>query len=309
MRYLSEVESAALISHEIAYDAVKAAFISAATGEGAVFPALSAHASDSTCTFSVKSGSAPGYVGVKLGSYWPSNDALGIPRHGTTVILLDEVTGRLAAAVEAAQVNAFRTAAADAVAADALAHRDARTLTVFGNGHQALYECLALVKIRQIERINVVARNPVRGERFAAELVDRGFNAHLADARSACETADIITCATSSRGPLFDADWIRPGTHVASMGSDMLGKQELPPDLLSRARLFCDLPAQSVAIGEFQHIGDRIADGSLSITAIGDVLTGVATGRVRHDEITVFDSSGISLQDLAVAMALLDLSD
>ena len=308
MRYLSEDQSSSLISHELAYDAVKAAFIAAATGEGTVFPAVSAHAADSTHTFSVKSGSAPGYAGVKLGSYWPSNDALGIPRHGTTIILLDQATGHLAAAVEAAQVNAYRTAAADAVAADALARRDARTLTVFGNGHQALYECLALVRIRPIERINVVARAPARGQGFVAELAARGFNAHLADARSACEAADIITCATASRGPLFNADWVRPGTHVVSMGSDTRGKQELPPDLFSRARLFCDLPAQAVEIGEFQHICDLVADGSLAVTAIGAVLTGAAEGRSSREEISVFDSSGIALQDLAVATALLRLT-
>ncbi len=309
MRYLSEDQSAALITHQIAYDAVKSAFISASTGEGTVFPALSAHAADPTRTFSVKSGSAPGYAGVKLGSYWPSNDALGIPRHGTTIVLLDEQNGRLAAVVEAAQVNAFRTAAADAVSADVLARRDATTLTVFGNGHQALYECLALSRIRPIERINVVARDPARGEAFVTELSERGLEAHLSDARSACEAADVITCATASRGPLFEADWVRPGTHVASMGSDTRGKQELPPDLLRRARLFCDLPAQSVVIGEFQHIGDGVADGVLGLTAIGDVLSGAAQGRVNRDDITVFDSSGIALQDLAVATALLELSD
>lgn len=308
MRHLTEAESSALITHEIAYEAVKAAFISAANGEGTVFPALSAHAADPASTFSVKSGSAPGYAGVKLGSYWPSNDALGLPRHGTTIVLLDEQTGRLAAVVEAVEVNAFRTAAADAVAADLLARPDASTLTVFGNGHQALYECLALTRIRPINRINVVARDEARGERFLVELSERGLNARLSDARSACEAADLITCATTSRGPLFEADWVRPGTHVASMGSDSRGKQELPPDLLLRARLFCDLPAQSVVIGEFQHIGDRVSDGSLAITAIGDVITGAATGRVIRDDITVFDSSGIALQDLSVATALLELN-
>ena len=90
------------------------------------------------------------------------------------------------------------------------------------------------------------------------------------------------------------------------MGSDQRGKQELPPDLLKAARLFCDLPSQSVAIGEFQHVASFVADGTLTLTAIGDVLTGNAAGRRSPEDITVFDSSGIALQDLSVATALLD---
>lgn len=310
MRYLAEEVSSALITHELAYEAVRAAFIAAATGEGTVFSAVSAHAADPSHTFSVKAGSAAGYAGVKLGSYWPSNDALGIPRHGTTIVLLDERSGRLAAAVEAATVNAYRTAAADAVAADVLARTDARTLTVFGNGHQALYEVLALIRIRLIEQVLVVARDQARGERFVDELAEHGAIADLADALTGCQEADIITCATASRGaPLFEADWVRPGTHVTSMGSDTRGKQELPLDLLRRARLYCDLPAQSVVIGEFQHIAAEVAGGTLTVRAIGDVLTGSALGRQADDEITVFDSSGIALQDLSVATALLALVD
>lgn len=309
MRYLSEEQSFALITHAIAYEAVKAAFVAAATGEGNVFPAVSAHAVDPSHTFSVKAGSASGYAGVKLGSYWPSNDAFGIARHGTTIVLLDATTGRLAAVVEAARVNAFRTAAADAVAADALARSDARTLTVFGNGHQALYEVLALVRVRPIDRVLAVARDKSRGDRFIAELAEHGVAASLVDARTGCAEADLITCATTSRGAsLFVADWVRPGTHVASMGSDAQGKQELQPDLLRRASLFCDLPAQSVVIGECQHIADDVASGSVTLTAIGDVLRGAAAGRQRDDEITVFDSSGIALQDLAIATALLSLA-
>ena len=143
-------------------------------------------------------------------------------------------------------------------------------------------------------------RNRERGEAFAGRLCAQGLTARVSDARAACEAADIIVTATPSRSPLFDAAWVKPGTHVSSMGSDARGKQELPPALLERAQLFCDLPEQSVRIGEFQHVADRIEADALALTAIGDVLTGKAPGRRAADAVTVFDSSGIALQDLYV---------
>jgi ornithine cyclodeaminase len=307
VQFMSEEQSASLITPELAYAAVRAALIAAAGGQASVFPAVIAHGSAPENVFTVKSGSAPEFAGVKIGSYWPGN--VDIPRHGTTVLLLDQRTGRVRAVVEAGAVNAYRTAAADAVAADALARPDAATLTVFGTGHQALHECLALSRIRPLEAILVVARTPGHGERFVAELAEHGLRGRLAPAEQACRAADIIVTATTATAPLFDAGWVTPGTHVATMGSDTRGKQELPPELLRRARLFCDLPGQSVVIGEFQHVADLVADGTLAVTAIGDVVTGAAAGRSTPEDVTVFDSSGIALQDLAVATALLDAAD
>ncbi|CAM3535059.1 ornithine cyclodeaminase family protein [Kibdelosporangium persicum] len=301
MRYLSETESASLVTEELAYTAVRQALIEAADSQATVFPVVHGHAAEATNRFTVKSASSPSLVGLKMGSYFPGNDARGIPRHGSSILLLDKDTGRLAAVVEAARVNAYRTAAADAVAADVLARPDARTLTVFGTGHQALYECVALSKIRDLKAIHVAGRSAERTRQFVEALADKGLDADRAEPREACEQADIIVTATTATSPLFEADWVRPGTHVASMGSDARGKQELPPDLLRRARLCCDLPSQSVTIGEFQHVAD-LAD---TVTAIGDVLVGAAEGRRSPEDITVFDSSGIALQDLHVAQALL----
>jgi ornithine cyclodeaminase/alanine dehydrogenase-like protein (mu-crystallin family) len=119
--------------------------------------------------------------------------------------------------------------------------------------------------------------------------------------------ADIVVTATPSREPLFRADWVRPGTHVVSMGSDAPGKRESPSDLFPRASLFCDLPSQSLEIGEFQHVRDAIDAGVLAVTPIGEVIAKRAPGRSCDEEITVFDSSGISLQDLYMADALISV--
>lgn len=125
--------------------------------------------------------------------------------------------------------------------------------------------------------------------------------AEAAAAEAAVRAADIIVTATTATAPLFEAAWVQPGTHVSSMGSDAKGKQELPSDLFPHARLFCDLPDQSVRIGEFQH-----ANPEATPIAIGALLSGDAPGRQDETEITIFDSSGISLQDLHMAKAILD---
>lgn len=302
MKYVPEEVTAKLASHELAFDAVRAALIAAAEQGTATFPVLQAHGSNPDDFYAVKASAVASLAGMKVGSYWPGNDALGVPRHSSIILLFDQTCGRIGAAVEAGRLNAFRTAAADAVAADALARPDATTLAIFGAGHQAEFEVRALARVRELTRVLVVARDSGKGAAFAAALCEEGIRAEAAEPEAACRAADIIVTATPATAPLFDAAWVRPGTHVASMGSDAVGKQELPPALFEGAHLFCDLASQSRKIGEFQH-----AEPATELTAIGDVLAGRAPGRRSAEDITVFDSSGISVQDLFIARAVLDL--
>jgi ornithine cyclodeaminase len=308
MIYISEEQSAALITHEIAYEAAKAALVAAASDEARVFPAVLGRSSEPTNTFSIKSGSSRHLTGVKVGSFWSKNPERGLPRHNSTIVLLDQDIGRLAAVVEAGTVNAYRTSAADAVAADLLARPDAKSLTIFGAGNQARYEVLALARIRPLEIVHVVARPSERRDAFVKLLKETGLTIQISSAEEAVSSSDIVVTATPAREALFDANWVRPGTHVASMGSDAPGKHELPTELLLKAELFCDLPSQSVTIGDFQHIGDQVANGTIRITPIGDVITKKAAGRTSNAAITVFDSSGIALQDLYIADALIKAS-
>jgi ornithine cyclodeaminase len=305
MIHISEEESAALITHELAFEAVRRALASAASKQSLVFPAVLGRAREATNTFSIKSGSSDELTGVKIGSFWSRNPARGLPRHNSTIVLLDQDTGRLGAVIEAGKVNAYRTAAADAVAADFLARKQAKVLAIFGAGNQASFEVRALARIRSIETVLVVARPSPRRAAFVERVNDWGLKARAVSAEEAVRTADIVVTATPSREPLFDAAWVGTGTHIVSMGSDAPGKHELPSELLSRASLFCDLPSQSVQIGDFQHARDEIEAGTLQVTPIGDVIEGRAPGRRSNEEITVFDSSGISLQDLYMADALI----
>ena len=300
MKFIAESQSASAITHEMAYAAAWEALIAVGVGGAKIFPVVIGHGSQSLNRFTVKAAATAEMAGLKVGSYWPANARAGLPRHNSLILLFDQDVGRIDTVMEAGVVNAYRTAAADAVAATYLSRDDSEVLTIFGAGNQARYEVEALVRIRPIRTVLVVARETAKAESFCASVALPGITMRPATARAGCEVADIIVTATPSRAPLFEHGWVRPGTHIASMGSDGIGKQELPPELFTDAGLFCDDPVQSREIGEFQHL-----QAGLQVTAIGEVLAGRAEGRRGRDEITIFDSSGLSLQDLFIARSLL----
>ena len=305
MRFITEEESAALVTHAMAFEAAREALIGAVSPGTTLFPAVLGHGSEAGNRFSIKSGSTRDYAGLKVGSFWPGNPARGMPRHNSVILLFDQEVGRIDTVIEAGRVNAYRTAAADAVAAHVLARPDSSVLAVFGAGNQAEFECAALMRVLPIREICVVTRDASKVADFAARLRRQGgpeVAVRAASAQEACEAADVIVTATPSREPLFADAWVRPGTHVAAMGADAKGKQELPPALLERAALFCDLPEQSLVMGEFQHASKAAAAG---VRAIGALLAAGEGGRASPDAITVFDSSGIALQDLTIARAIL----
>ena len=303
MKYMSEALSSQLISHELAFNAVSAAFI-AASEQAKLFPVVIAEGHAENSIFSLKSANTAELVGWKAGSYWPSNTAKNIPCHASTIFLLDQETGRLDAVIEGSTVNAYRTAAADAVAVSVLAREDANCLAIFGTGHQAFYEGVAVCRVRDIRSVLVVGRNNDKAQAMVDKLAAVGINAQVTEAEEACRAADIIITATTAREALFSVEWVQAGTHISAMGVDTKGKQELPLALFDKADLYCDFTSQSVVIGEFQHADKDVVSNKL--TMIGAVLSGRAQGRINNSDITIFDSSGIAVQDLFVGQHLLN---
>ncbi len=306
IRYLSEQHSAELITHELAAEATRRAYIAVTERDSNSFPVVHGQGHDPSNRFSMKSACTRELVGLKIGSYWHRNGEIGLPPHSSCILLLDQRTGRIAAVVEASKANGFRTAAGDALAVDALARADARRLAVFGAGHQAEHECAAIMQVRRITELYVVNRSPARAWDLARKLARPGLETIVTTASEACRYADIIVTATSARAPLFEADAVQPGTHISCMGADAAGKQELPPELVRRASLFCDHIEQSLRIGEFQHVAADVRSGSIAPpTNLGEVLAGRRPRRDDAASITIFDSSGLALQDLFLADCLL----
>ena len=307
MYVVSEDAVRKIVDEKMAYDAIAKAFIAAHKGTGKVFPVVHAKGCDGINGFSMKSGNLSDLQlsGLKVGSHWPQNHQLhGVPNHGTTTLLLDEKTGFPYAVLNAGYLNGLRTAAANAVATNNLVRKGAHVLGVIGAGHQAIFEIKAICKIRDIDKILIHSRNAKTVDHAIEELAKDGVAAEHCEVETLCRNADVLVTVTGARGPLFDAEWIKPGTHVSAMGADQPGKQELPVGLLEQASLYADYPPQSIINGEFEAIYNK--NNAVKITAIGAVLTDDAAGRTDEDQITVFDSSGIGLQDLSVAKAVLD---
>jgi len=197
-------------------------------------------------------------------------------------------------------LTALRTAAAAAISIDRLARKDAKVLGMIGAGHQAGFQLRAAARARKFDRVIAWNLHPEMLPKLEEIAAEMGLPFEAVSLERLVE-ADVIVTITSSPAASLMADHVSPGTHLACMGTDTVGKQEVEPALLARASVFTDEVAQSVSIGEAQHAvgAGMIAAGH--ITPLGDVITGKHKGRGSADEITLFDGTGVGLQDIAVA--------
>ena len=310
MYVVSESAVKQVATPQLAFQAVKTAFISVVENKSALFPVVIAEGLEEGNSFSIKSGNIkkPSLCGVKLGSYWPNNHTKhGIANHSTATVLLDSETGIAKAIVNAGYLNGLRTSAANAVASSVLARPGSKVLSVLGAGHQAYFEIQALCELFLFDIIYIWNQTEARAVQFAKSIErDFGIKTLSAALETTVTSADILVTVTNSRAPLFDASLVQSGTHISAMGADTKGKQEIPAELLKHARCFADYPEQSLAIGEFESLSS--VDFRPTITAIGDVLIDPSKGRQNEGEITIFDSSGIAIQDLCVAYLVLELT-
>lgn len=204
-------------------------------------------------------------------------------------------------------LTALRTAAASSVSIKHLARPDAKLLGMIGAGHQARFQLRAALEQRSFEKVIGWNYHPEMLPNIAEVAEEAGVPFEAAELPGMAD-ADVIISITSAFAPSLMADHVAPGTHVACMGTDTKGKQEVEAALLARATVFTDEVAQSISIGEAQH---AVAEGLIAeadITQIGAVINGTHPGRSASDEITLFDGTGVGLQDLAVAAAVVDLA-
>jgi len=299
MRIVPEALIAGLVTAEDAFAAVEAVFAAMARGEARNFPVVR-EALGGGRHYGFKSGQDAGVVGVKAGGYFPRNAERGLTNHQSSVLLFDPETGRPLAMVGGNLLTALRTAAAAAVSIDRLARRGARVLGIIGAGHQAAFQLRAAARVRDFDRVIGWNRTPERLAGLAAVAADLGLPFEAVGLERMIE-ADVIVTITSAPAFSLARSQVRPGTHLACMGTDTVGKQEVEPALLARATVFCDEVAQSVTIGEAQHaVAQHLLDRA-AIVPVGDVVTGRHPGRRSEGEITLFDGTGVGLQDLAVA--------
>ncbi|MFM1863401.1 MAG: iminosuccinate reductase BhcD [Gemmobacter sp.] len=292
-----------LLGPDDALAAVRDAFAAMSNGAARNFPVVREALGHADALYGFKSGFDREnlVLGVKSGGYWPGNMAKGITNHQSVVVLFDPDTGRASALVGGNLLTALRTAAASALALDLLARPDARVLGMVGAGHQAAFQLRAAARVRRFERVVAWNYHPEMLPRLGAVAAELGLPFQAVDLPTLGAEADAIITITSSFAPsLLDAH-VRPGTHLSCMGTDTKGKQEVEAALVARARVFADEVAQSVTIGEAQHAVAQGLIAAEAIVPIGDVVTGRDPGRRDAAEITLFDGTGVGLQDLAVA--------
>ncbi|MEM8853064.1 MAG: iminosuccinate reductase BhcD [Pseudomonadota bacterium] len=292
-----------LVGRDDAFKAVEAVFAAMASGEARNFPVVRETLGHADAVYGFKSGfdKAGLALGLKSGGYWPGNADRGLTNHQSTVMLFDADTGRLSAVVGGNYLTAVRTAASSSVSIAHLARKDAKVLGMVGAGHQAAFQLRAAAEQRAFERVVAWNPHPDMLPKLAAVAEEIGLPFQAVEAEAVGAEADFIITITSAFEPLLMADWIKPGTHIATMGTDTKGKQEVDPELMARAGVFTDEVEQSITLGETQH---AVANGVIAadaITPIGDVINGAHKGRTSEDEITLFDGTGVGLQDLAVA--------
>lgn len=240
----------------------------------------------------------PDIAGVKIVNVHPDNQKSNLPTVMAVTILLDPPTGRPTAILNATALTSLRTGASAAVATQALAAGPEGVVGLIGAGKQAVTGLQALSEVYGIQEVRIWSRGETTARRLAAGFPDLDCNVTSLENTAG---ADVLFTSTPSRRPLVHDDWISDCTHINAIGADAPGKQELDPRLLCRSRIFVDDYEQAVHSGE---INIPIRDGILTRGSIAGTLGEVVTGKKRResrDEITLFDSTGIAITDLATA--------
>jgi ornithine cyclodeaminase/alanine dehydrogenase-like protein (mu-crystallin family) len=309
MRFIDHAEVARRLTYELCIPIVREAMIAFSAGQTkqllrSIIPLSKGR------LFGVMPGAmgANAPFGAKLISVFQDNFAKGQPSHQGLIILFDPESGAAVCVVDAGEVTAIRTAAASAVATDALARTDARRLAILGYGEQAATHARAIGKVREFESIVVWGRSNERARAFA-ERMQAELGVPITTARQVEEAvgdADIICTVTAASEPILRGAWVRPGTHVNLVGSGIAGPVEVDNDLVVRSRFIVDsregVLSQGAEFLRAKAVG-LVDDGHI-VAEIGQVLAGDVEGRRSAEEITVYKSLGHVVQDLASAWAL-----
>lgn len=305
MLIISEDLARRLVSVEDAIGAVEQTFAAMARSYARNYPVVREIVGYRDAVFGVKTGAdvnAP-FLGLKAGGYWPHNLGRGLTNHQSATLLFDPETGRAAALISANYLTGVRTGAASAIATKYLSRPDAQTLGIIGTGAQSTYQLRATLAVRNIRRVFAWDTSLANLTAFGETVREFGLDYLPQIGREAvAANADVLITVTPSQQALVQKQWVRPGTHISAMGADTKGKQELDPSLVATTAIFVDEAAQSFTIGECQHAYAAGLIGEKDVRAsLGSVIAGIAEGRRSADEITLFDGTGVSLQDLVVA--------
>lgn len=246
---------------------------------------------------------------IKIATGFYSNPALGLPPFGGCMLVLSQKTGSVEAILlEAGELTNHRTAAAGAVAALILAPPDVQCIGIVGAGVQARLQADYLRQVTPCRRLTLWARNPDKAKAAAADIADMGYDVHISDTiEKLCRSSRLIVTTTPSKSPLITSEMVIPGTHITAMGSDSADKNELAPELLAAADIVvADSIKQCLSSGELHH---AVAAGTIdqrNIPELGTLVGNPDLGRQHGGQITIADLTGVAVQDIVIATAVLE---
>jgi ornithine cyclodeaminase len=252
---------------------------------------------------------APQSFGLKVVTVMPGNHGTGYESHQGVVMLFGVAHGEPLAVIDASAITEIRTAAVSGAVTQALARADAGDLAILGSGAQARSHLAAMAVARKLRRVRVWSRTPANAARFAREQGQHfGLGVEVsADPAAAVRGADLVCTTTSSSTPVLKGEWLSPGAHVNAVGACFANSRELDAQAVARSRFFTDRRESCLAeAGDFRLARDEgaITDAHL-LGEVGDVFSGKLAGRASADDVTVFESLGIAVEDLASAHHLL----
>ena len=306
---LTRSDIADLLPIEVCIEAVEHAF--RLHGEGRAEPPgiLGIHAHGGG--FHIKAGILDlgrRYFAAKTNGNFPGNpERFGLPTIQGVVLLADADQGSPLALMDSAEITALRTGAATAVAAKYLSRPDAAVATVCGCGLQGRVQLRSLAAVRPLTRAYAIDRDPARAAAFAREMsAALGFEVSAGtDLAAAARASDICVTCTPSKEPILGLGDAAPGTFIAAVGADNEDKQELDPALMASCAIVVDVVEQAATIGDLHH---ALAAGAVTTADVraelGQVVAGIRLGRRSKDEVVIFDSTGMALQDVAAAAAV-----
>ena len=272
----------------------------------------------------------PGYIGMHLPaprgeidfklSYYKSNEmismkassgafmdnptARGLPTNMGTILLFDGMSGGLICIMDGSLITGLRTGACGAVSVKALARKDAKKIASIGTGIQARMQIRAFNEVMKIEEIHAWDRDPVTLAKYKTDIeYEFGIPVIMANSKKeAVEQADILITTTRGTGAVVEAAWVKPGTHIVAIGADAPGKQEFDPEIFRNAKVVNDSIVQCVEKGETQNpLKNNVITKDDIHAEIGEILLGKKAGRENDEEITIFDSTGMAIQDNTTA--------
>jgi alanine dehydrogenase len=301
--WLSEADVRAVLTMPDLIEAMQAALTEFSAGAANQPLRTVLQVGDDKAFFGVMPAAVPGAMGTKLVTVYESNAARGLPSHLATIVLLDPATGALRAIVDGRYITEARTAAASAVSARLLARPDAGVLALIGSGVQARSHLAALAHVRTLRDIRVWSPDPARRAAFAASAGAPCPVRPVASAREAVTGADLVALVSAARQPVVLGEWISPGTHICAVGACRPDQREMDTALVRGARLFVD--SRAGALAEAGDLLLPIAEGAVTAAHIagelGELAAGRVSGRTSPDQVTVFKSLGMAVEDVVAA--------